>query len=252
MGGELTMTTKKVDINEFLDKQKEVKKWEDNYLKKSGKRRLPNYVIFKDGYQAKISDWIDAVKRYTAFMQTKGYVPKYVNVAVYKPEVNSKPSLILTEPVKCYYSDQPPMWHFGHDWYAGKIHVGKDVCRNQNAEVVSIADGTVKQSYDSTTWAGVIVVEYNYEGHRFTAVYWHINRSRKVGDKVKRGEKIGTIYRGLRAKSGQSDVNDHLHFGVRIGKYDSTYSQKGALYKTNIHGFVDPDKFLKNPLTYLK
>lgn len=190
-------------------------------------------------------------------MSENKVVPNYVNIKIRnKPESVPLSAFSVIAPVKCYYTDNPPMWHYGHPWYDKLVHVGKDVCRNQTADVVAVADGTVRHSYNSQKWAGVTVIEHpvmvDGKMKYFTTNSWHINRIKNVGSKVKKGEKIETIYRGLRKLSGESNVNDHLHFGVRIGSFDSTYSQKGALNSANLRGFVDPDLFLKNPMSYLK
>jgi len=246
LGGELTMTTKKVDINEFLDKQKEVKKWEDNYLKKSGKRRLPNYVIFKDGYRARISDWIDAVKRYTAFMQTKGYVPKYVNVVVYKPEAKPtpKPEATYYYPTTTFTQDVGSGC-FGCTWIPNKNkkHCGVDVDRGDVGKAVrSIADGKVVYVTDPENdddWDYGVGIKHNINSETYYTISWHLEKIKvKTGQTVKAGQQLGVIGK---VDPGQYTGVAHLHFGV-----SRSFSTKGALYPSEFPGpFIEPFAFLK-------
>jgi murein DD-endopeptidase MepM/ murein hydrolase activator NlpD len=102
--------------------------------------------------------------------------------------------------------------HFGDDWNG---RGGGDT--DLGAPVYSIADGIVTFAHDvQGGWGNVVLVRYAYRDPAdgkvkfIDALYGHLHRiMTKVGDKVKRGQQIGTIgsNRGMYAA--------HLHFEIR-------------------------------------
>lgn len=102
--------------------------------------------------------------------------------------------------------------HYGEDWNGrggGNTDLG--------APVYSIANGIVTWAYDLRGgWGNVVIVRYAYRDPRSgqvrfcDALYGHLREfSVKVGQELKRGQKIGTIgsNRGMYAA--------HLHFEIR-------------------------------------
>lgn len=102
--------------------------------------------------------------------------------------------------------------HFGDDWN-GRGGGDSDL----GDPVYSIADGVVTFAHDVRGgWGNVVLVRYGYRDPKdgnvrfIDALYGHLHRMMaKTGDKVKRGQQIGTIgsNRGMYAA--------HLHFEIR-------------------------------------
>lgn len=237
------MATKKVDINEFITKQLDIKAWEDKQVKTSKKRRLPNYVIFKDGYRARISDWLNALQRYISFLKVKGYTPNYVNVEVYKPTPKPQPK---PEPVYYYptttFTQDVGSGCFGCTWYPNKAkkHAGVDVDRNDVGKPVrAIADGEIIYLSNNYQWDYGIGIKHKINGKTIYTINWHLEKPTvKKGQKVKAGQKLGVIGR---VDPGQYTGVAHLHFGV-----SKSFSTKGALYPSEFPGtFIEPFAFLK-------
>jgi murein DD-endopeptidase MepM/ murein hydrolase activator NlpD len=121
-----------------------------------------------------------------------------------------------------------------------KLHTGIDIGVGKGRPVYAAEDGVVKVVGFNPTWKGWVTIQHELGGTVFTTVYWHINPSVQTGQKVMRGQQIGTV-----ADMGN---NTHLHFGVRHAPY-SNISNHGALPKTKACGddhprfpenFVDP------------
>ena len=134
----------------------------------------------------------------------------------------------------------------GCDGYP-KCHAGIDIGVGKDSPVYAAEDGTVKWVGSDPTWKGWVTIEHSVGGAVFTTVYWHINPSVKKGQTVTRGQQIGTV---------ADMVGAHLHFGVRLGRYDNT-SDRGALPRTKdcSDGPKFPEKFVKpqnyaNPVNY--
>ena len=133
---------------------------------------------------------------------------------------------------------RPPV-HFGEDWNG---QGGGD--SDMGAPVHSIGDGVVTWAYDvHQGWGNVVIIRYAYRDPasgqvRFIdALYGHLRDMLvKVGQIVKRGQKIGTIgnNRGMYAA--------HLHFEIRhnlaIGMHRESVDR-------NMTNWADPTEFIK-------
>lgn len=128
--------------------------------------------------------------------------------------------------------------HFGEDWNGrggGDTDLGDPV--------YSIADGIVTFAHDvKGGWGNVVLVRYGYRDPddgkvKFVdALYGHLQRiMTKKGDKVKRGQQIGTIgsNRGMYAA--------HLHFELRYNIHIGM--GRNSIPPTTEH-WADPTQFI--------
>ncbi len=92
-----------------------------------------------------------------------------------------------------------------------KYHYGIDMAANKGTPVRAAATGIVLESYWNNGYGNCIIVAHN---RKYKTRYAHLNTRRvKIGQKVKRGEVIGTVGdTGLVRKSGKDA--SHLHFEV--------------------------------------
>lgn len=87
-------------------------------------------------------------------------------------------------------------------------HLGTDFGASLGAPVVAINSGVVKKSYLDSIYGNSIIIDH---GQGIYTLYLHLNERRvKDGDKVGRGEIIGTV-----GDSGYSSA-PHLHLSVKI------------------------------------
>jgi murein DD-endopeptidase MepM/ murein hydrolase activator NlpD len=127
-----------------------------------------------------------------------------------------------------------PSTPFGADWGKGRkyckdlpmTHTGVDIPDTLGNPVYAAEDGDVQWVTDGTGsgFAYGITIQHTHPViGLYTTVSWHIDPVSWIqrGVHVTKGDQIGTI--------ASIDGTDHLHFGVRIGKYNSVYSDKGAL-----------------------
>jgi hypothetical protein len=102
------------------------------------------------------------------------------------------------------------------------VHTGADLNWGSGAyadvgqEIYSIASGVVIFANERREWGNLVVIQhdpYIVDGRRVATRYAHLNRvDVSVGDRVARGELIGTLG-GTRGRPGLSWV-PHLHFDV--------------------------------------
>lgn len=104
----------------------------------------------------------------------------------------------------------------GEDKSTAYSHEGIDIVAPLGTPVIAAAPGTVISSLDEPVYGNQIVVDHGADAagrHMFT-VYKHLDkRLARVGDKVARGQQIGTLGRTGVAAAGIL----HLHFEVRKG-----------------------------------
>ncbi|MEK7433937.1 MAG: M23 family metallopeptidase [Cyanobacteriota bacterium] len=104
-------------------------------------------------------------------------------------------------------------------------HLGQDLIAKSGDKVYSIADGVVKRAWSiSSGYGAVIIIEHTLpDNTKVQSIYGHLSRSRglkvKTGDLVKKGEIIGFI--GDDTENG--DGLPHLHLGLKLGNWDTTY-----------------------------
>lgn len=114
---------------------------------------------------------------------------------------------------------------FGEDWIKNcgcypKKHVGIDIIANVDDNVLAAKVGTVLEIFHAEKPGGKYWGEGIVIGHgEYTTVYIHVDPLVEVGQIIEKGQIIAKIFR----ISGC-----HLHFGIRMSKYDE-YSKRGAL-----------------------
>lgn len=91
------------------------------------------------------------------------------------------------------------------------FHYGLDIGADKGEEILSFADGTVRESGTSDSYGNYIIVDH---ADGFSTLYAHCSKiTAKQGDKVKAGDKIAEV-----GATGVATGN-HLHFEVwRDGK----------------------------------
>lgn len=123
---------------------------------------------------------------------------------------------------------------FGDPWGVGQnkcvglpmTHAGVDIPNAVGNPVYAPEDGVVREVLNSgSVWAWAITTEHNHPvSGKFTTVLWHVTPASnvKVGDFIPKGMQVATI-------ANITGGGSHLHIGVRIGAYNGTVSDKGAL-----------------------
>lgn len=129
-------------------------------------------------------------------------------------------TLPLTRPVDVYRitSDFGPR----HDPFNGRMtqHFGLDFAGRQGVPIVATADGTVTKSGWGSGYGNMVRIDH---GNGFVTLYGHLNKRRvKTGDRVSRGQEIGTL-----GNTGRS-TGPHLHYEI---KYQGQ--------------FLNPERFLE-------
>jgi len=128
--------------------------------------------------------------------------------------------------------------HFGEDWNGrggGDTDLGDPV--------YSIADGIVTFAHDVRGgWGNVVIVRYGYRDPadgkvKFVdALYGHLQRIMcKVGEKVKRGQQIGTI------GNNRGMYSAHLHFEIR---YNIHIGMGRSGVAPTTENWADPTQFI--------
>ena len=128
--------------------------------------------------------------------------------------------------------------HFGEDWNGrggGDTDLGDPV--------YSIGDGIVTFAYDVRGgWGNVVLVRYAYRDPEdgkvkfIDALYGHLQRiMTKVGDRVKRGEQIGTI------GNNRGMYSAHLHFEIR---HNINIGMSRNVAPPTLEHWADPTKFI--------
>ena len=127
------------------------------------------------------------------------------------PIVDTSTSYVFIVPIKNATLTQAHVFAYNKtlDWY--RLHEGMDFSANAGENVLAAVDGTVRDVSRSDVLYGASVTIEHAGG--ITTVYKFIDpvETLKVGDKVSRGDVIGTVAvaTGVENKDG-----DHLHFEV--------------------------------------
>ena len=91
-----------------------------------------------------------------------------------------------------------------------QLHEGIDIANRLGSPIVAPADGVVARVYNNFGFG--LMLEINH-GYGLVTRYGHLSKSYvKVGQRVKRGEKIAAI-----GKSGRA-TGPHVHYEVRLNK----------------------------------
>jgi len=89
-----------------------------------------------------------------------------------------------------------------------QMHEGIDIANRTGTQVIAPADGIVSDSGNNLAFGKILVISH---GFRITSRYAHLNKILvRVGQKVKRGEKIAEV--GMSGKT----TGPHLHYEVRL------------------------------------
>ena len=121
-----------------------------------------------------------------------------------------------------------PNGHMGEDWN-GKGGGNTDL----GDPVYSIADGIVVQSRDVRVgWGNVVIIRHVFRDtdgkvKYIDALYGHLNnRSVVLNQRVKRGQKIGTIgtNRGMYLAHLHFEIRKNLYIGMHRSKFSKTYA----------------------------
>lgn len=90
----------------------------------------------------------------------------------------------------------------------GQMHEGLDISNRIGTPVIAPADGIMSDIGNDNAYGRILVMSH---GFGMTSRFGHLNKTYvKVGQKVKRGEKIGEI--GMSGKT----TGPHLHYEVRL------------------------------------
>lgn len=123
-----------------------------------------------------------------------------------------------------YYSNYITSYFGYRSVYIGSsYHRGIDIHAARGTSIYAVADGTVVVSgYGSSEGYKIII----YHGDGLYTLYYHMCTAStlEVGDKVTQGQVIGYV-----GSTGNSTGN-HLHFGVGVGGYTSSYLVDPAEY----------------------
>jgi murein DD-endopeptidase MepM/ murein hydrolase activator NlpD len=134
-----------------------------------------------------------------------------------KPKVTITGTLNITKtvaPIPGVVGEGNFMWPTGgiitqrYSWY----HPAVDIANHSNPLVVAAATGTVVTAgWNGGGYGNYIIIDH---GNGYTTLYGHLLNNSiivSVGDKVKQGQKIGTM-----GSTGRS-TGTHLHFEIRSG-----------------------------------
>jgi murein DD-endopeptidase MepM/ murein hydrolase activator NlpD len=115
-------------------------------------------------------------------------------------------------PIRGRHADRGPIGEFGVGRSGGRTHEGFDVNAACGVALVAARGGRVVRSgYDPVLYGNIVIVR----GERTQRDYWYSHLRRpsalRVGDRVRTGERIGSIGATGNARS----VGCHLHFEIR-------------------------------------
>ncbi len=153
----------------------------------------------------------------------KGYKERFSQIYLKKIESWEFPGAdSFTPPILDYYNDlafKGKRRSFGAG--GSTKHVGDDCAWfRDGASVHAIAGGIVRIIHHSPDWGFLIVIEHRLKDDKYLcSVYGHLSKEIyiKAGDRVKKGDKIGTI--GLSYSVENGGYGAHLHFGISKGRW---------------------------------
>ena len=125
-------------------------------------------------------------------------------------------------------------------------HTGVDIEQvqdNTDVPVYAIADGTVRYINYVSGYGGVIVIQFDYNGQAYTALYGHIrlaSATAKVDGKVTKGEKLAVL--GAPYSSETNGERKHLHFSIHKG---SSIELRGYVQnQSELSSWIDPNTII--------
>ena len=135
-----------------------------------------------------------------------------------KPQETPEEKLTLASPtvgkmMTGHSHDTPVFSNTLEEW---RVHTGIDISTEDAAPVLAAADGVVSAMYDDPLLGRTVVISHT---QNIKTVYSNLTVDDaafvKVGDEVKRGDRIGTV--------GDTSISElaeesHLHFEVNLGE----------------------------------
>jgi murein DD-endopeptidase MepM/ murein hydrolase activator NlpD len=119
------------------------------------------------------------------------------------------------EQIRGFLNDQSSLLAatpFGRPTFSGvrKMHEGIDIACRTGTPVIATADGIVSRAQSVEGYGKLVVVDHGYGYQTF---YAHNSRIHvKVGDRVRRGQKIAAV------GSTGSSTGPHVHYEVRLNQ----------------------------------
>lgn len=151
---------------------------------------------------------------------------------------------------KCNYRNERGKWE---NW---GLHLGEDYNEQPNTPVFAIGKGRVIYSklhpgnHSKRNWGNIIIIAHKnpVDKNVFFSLYGHLNeRLVERGDKVKFGQKIGTIAPKNSKENGWWGET-HLHFAIYKGLWrDSVlpgYYRENQK-RTKISDWAKPNRFIR-------
>jgi len=136
------------------------------------------------------------------------------------------------------YYNRFKAWHTGEDWNAtrpprGDVDLGDPIYAIANG-AVTVAD------YFVPSWGNIILIKHETpDGTKFWSQYSHCREMKvRVGDEVRRGQKIGTI-----GKGAGNRWPAHLHFEIRLK--DIKPNAWGWTRAQVLERYAHPTQFIK-------
>jgi len=214
---------------------------------KSGTNRLIGSTTNRNIARA---DLLRLVTGYPALSHGFGYSRPARGPAATQPA-----AMKLMGPVRDYFDPKRKSFGLlvasGKSPFGGTHHVGDDVqWHRPNVAVVAIGDGRVRAaSAGVPTWGGIVIIEHTGDKDGpFCSLYGHLDPLICVtpGQKVKRGQKVGSLGRAYTWSNG--GYGAHLHFGIRKGPF-RTGAFSGylppSIFKSGASGWIDPQPFIR-------
>ena len=153
-----------------------------------------------------------------------------------------------------FYSPSRFGWHFGGEWSSYTIvpgrHIGLDIA--STGDVPALVGGTVVRVRLQETQLGSVVVVQGDDGLYYS--YCHLSKLRLpwVGQRVERGDRLGTLARGPRTlPASDPQYPGWAWFGIHLHLVISTHPDSAYSYipgHRTLAAFRDPDPIIRNIL----
>ena len=190
------------------------------FQKLINKRKSSVSVLFKNINSNKL-------KEIDLSVSSKWLTNELINdVDLFKQKINSQSDLTfcggyLENRAVYNSSDYERLTDYGFE--NRTTHLGIDFWVKENTSIHAIGDGIIKNIVNDKTikgYGGLIIIEHKLKNINYYSLYGHLsdqNKSElKIGDKIKKGEKIGEI--GSTKENG--GWCPHLHFQIMLSLLD--------------------------------
>lgn len=115
-----------------------------------------------------------------------------------------------------------------------RYHRGIDIGGEEDDNLIAIADGEVVRASANQSWSAYglrLDIRHVINGTVYYSVYGHCNnlengenKTLKIGDQVKKGDRIGGMGGGKGDPNAGNSMGVHLHFEIRQGKNYRKYT----------------------------